>query len=358
MTELLTMILIGTIGFIIFYIIRLPTPALLGPMAAIIIGSFFGVNIVSLDNRILFVLQSVLGVYIGSSINRDNFRQIAKLYKPAFLMLIWTFFMAFGLGSILVYYKGIDPITAFLSTSPAGVTEISMLAVSVGADITIVSIFQLSRLIITLLVVIPIVVSKYVDNPEEKEGYIKGINQRINDIKNIFNNTKKDKEEKSFNYITTIIVGLIGSIIADKLSIPGGPLIGSIIAVAVVSIVFGINLPQISEGFKNIIMAGVGISIGASIAQNETFELGEHIFFLTLFVVVMFVTAYLLSRAIKKITGWDELSCILATIPAGITPVTIIAYSNDCKTFEVVIMQLTRLLIVKAVIYPIILFLV
>ncbi len=358
MTELLMMILIGALGFLVFYIVKIPTPALLGPMAVIIISSYFGMNIVSFDSRILFVLQSILGVYIGSSINRDNFRQIAKLYKPAFLMLIWTFFMTFGLGSLLVYYKGIEPVTAFLSTSPAGVTEISMLAVSVGADITVVSIFQLSRLIITLLVVIPFVINKYVKNPDDKEGYFEGINKRISDAKNVFKNSKNDKEENSFNYIKTIIVGLIGSIIAESLSMPGGPLIGSIIAVAVVSIVFGINLPQISNGFKNIIMAGVGISIGASIAQNETFELREHIFFLILFVVVMFVTAYLLSRAIKKITGWDELSCILATIPAGITPVTIIAYSNDCKTFEVVIMQLTRLLIVKAVIYPIILFLV
>jgi len=294
MTELLTMILIGTIGFIIFYIVKIPTPALLGPMAAVIIGSYFGMNIVSFDSRILFVLQSILGVYIGSSINRDNFRQIAKLYKPAFLMMIWTFFMTFGLGSLLVYYKEIEPVTAFLSTSPAGVTEISMLAVSVGADITVVSIFQLSRLIITLLVVIPIVINKYVKNPDEKEGYFEGINKRINDIKNVFNYSKKDKEEKRFNYTTTIIVGLIGSIIADGLSMPGGPLIGSIIAVALASIVFGINLPQISAGFKNIIMAGVGISIGASIAQNETFELREHIFLLLLFVLVMFVTAYLL----------------------------------------------------------------
>lgn len=358
MTELLIMILIGILGFIIFYIIKIPTPALLGPMAAVIIGSYCGVNIVSFDIRVLFVLQSIIGVYIGSSINRDNFKQIAKIYKPAFLMMVWTFFMTFGLGSILVHYKGIEPVTAYLSTSPAGVTEISMLAVSVGADITVVSIFQLSRLIITLLLVIPLVIHKYVKNPDEKVNYAHSLRKRITNIRNIFNTTKKSNKEISFNYTKSIIVGLIGSIIADTLSMPGGPLIGSIISVAFVSIVFGIDLPQISKGFKNIIMAGVGISIGASIAQNETFELREYIFILILFVIVMFVTAYILSRVIKKITGWDEFSCILASIPAGITPVTIIAYSNECRTFEVVIMQLTRLLIVKAIIYPIILFLI
>ena len=84
MTELLTMILIGTIGFIIFYIVKIPTPALLGPMAAVIIGSYFGMNIVSFDSRILFVLQSILGVYIGSSINRDNFKIPSYLFMNKF----------------------------------------------------------------------------------------------------------------------------------------------------------------------------------------------------------------------------------------------------------------------------------
>src|SRR6056297_3395370 len=234
MIDLLTLIIVGTLGYIVFYIVKLPSSALIGPMISIVAAFFMGVEIHSFDSRILFILQSLLGVYIGISVNRDNLKQIKKLSKPAVLMVIWTFFISFGLGFLLKEFKGVEPVTAFLSTSPAGVSEMSMLAVSVGADITIVSIFQLSRLVITLLVVIPIVVNKYVKNPDDKEGYFNGINKRISYIKNVFKNTKNDKEEKSFNYIKTIIIGLIGSIIADMLSIPGGPLIGSIIAVAIV----------------------------------------------------------------------------------------------------------------------------
>jgi membrane AbrB-like protein len=272
-------------------------------------------------------------------------------------MVLWTFFLTFGLGMLLIIYKDVEPITAFLSTSPAGVSEMSMLAVSVGADITIVSMFQLSRMILTLLVLIPLVMNKYGDN-SEKIGYVQGLRKRTGDVKKLFSKDNKiDDNLKNINYLATIAVGLIGSYAAARLSVPGGPLIGAILIIAVVSMA-GINLPTVPKLFKKIIMIGVGISVGSSIVRNETVNIGDHIFFLTLFVVIMFSTAYLLSRIIKKITGWDELTCILATAPAGITPITIIAYSNDCKALEVSMLHLTRLLTVKVVIWPIILFLV
>ena len=359
MSELLTLVIVGTLGYLISYIIKLPTASLLGPMAAVILSSFIGVEIGSFDSRILFTLQSILGVYIGSSINRDNFRHMKKLSKPTLLMVIWTFSLTFGLGTLLIIYKDVEPITAFLSTSPAGVSEMSMLAVSVGADITIVSMFQLSRMILTLLVFIPLVMRKYGGN-SEKVGYLEGIVKRTGVVKNLFaknKNSKNRDEIKSCKFIIPIALGFVGSYIANKLSVPGGPLIGAILIIAVVSL-SGVNLPIVPKIFKKIIMIGVGISVGSSIVRNETVKIGDHIFFLVLFVVVIFSTAYLLSRIIKKITGWDELTCILATAPAGITPITIIAYSNDCKALEVSMLHLTRLLTVKIVIWPIILFLV
>lgn len=356
MTELLTLIIIGALGYLVSYIIKLPTAALLGPMAAVIIGSFSGVDIPVLDSRILFLLQSILGVYIGTSINRENFKFIRKISRPTSLMLAWTMFITFGLGSLLIIFKGIDPITAFLSTSPSGVSEMSMLAVSVGADITVVSIFQLSRMILTVLVVVPLVLKKYVGNTE-KVSYSDGLKARISNVKTTFTKKKKiNTELKNYRFIFTIIFGVIGSYIAEKLSIPGGPLIGSIIVIATLSL-SNVKLYEVPKIFKKIIMIGVGISVGSGIVQNEGVNIGDHIFFLILFIIVIFSTAYLLSRIIKKITGWDELTCILATVPAGITPVTIIAYANDCKSLEVVIMHLTRLLTVKLLIWPIVLFL-
>jgi hypothetical protein len=358
MVDLLTLILIGTLGYIVFYIIKLPSAAMIGPMISIVAAFFMGIKIVTFDSRLLFILQSLLGVYIGISVNRENLKQIKKLSKPAILMVIWTFFISFGLGFVLIKFKGVEPVTAFLSTSPAGVSEMSMLAVSVGADITIVSIFQLSRLIITMLVVVPIFLKMHgIDT--EKEGYISGVKRRAKYIKNSFfrKNIYEDKKPKNHKYIYTLIIGLIGSFVADTLGVPGGPLIGAIFLIAAVSL-SGVYLHPVPQKYKKYIMIGVGISVGTSIVNNQDVSVGDYLFYLTLFVVIMFSTAYLLSRVIKKITGWDELTCLLATAPAGITPITVLAYSHDCKALEVVMIQLTRFLTVKAVIWPIIMIIV
>ena len=358
MIDLLTLIIVGTLGYIVFYIVKLPSSALIGPMISIVAAFFMGVEIHSFDSRILFILQSLLGVYIGISVNRDNLKQIKKLSKPAILMVIWTFFISFGLGFLLKEFKGVEPVTAFLSTSPAGVSEMSMLAVSVGADITIVSIFQLSRLIITMLVVVPIFLKIHgIDT--KKESYTSGVKRRAKYIKNsiLRKNINKKEKTKNHKYLYTLAIGLIGSIIADTLGVPGGPLIGAIFLIAAVSL-SGVYLYPVPQKYKKFIMIGVGISVGTSIVKNQNVSVGDYMFYLILFVLIMFSTAYLLSRIIKKITGWDELTCLLATAPAGITPITVLAYSHDCKALEVVMIQLTRFLTVKAIIWPIIMIIV
>jgi hypothetical protein len=209
-----------------------------------------------------------------------------------------------------------------------------------------------------MLVVVPIFLKMHgIDT--EKKGYISGVKRRAKYIKNSFfrKNISENEKPKNHKYIYTLIIGLIGSFVADTLGVPGGPLIGAIFLIAAVSL-SGVYLHPVPQKYKKYIMIGVGISVGTSIVNNQDVSVGDYLFYLTLFVVIMFSTAYLLSRVIKKITGWDELTCLLATAPAGITPITVLAYSHDCKALEVVMIQLTRFLTVKAVIWPIIMIIV
>lgn len=356
--EYTVMFLIGIIGFLISYLIKLPTAALLGPLIFIIISNFSGLNFPNFPNWLYFILQATLGAFIGFSVNRENIKQIKKLMLPSSLMMIWTFTITFGLGFLMIKIEDIDKFTAFLSTSPAGVTEMTVLAFSVEADIAIVTLFQLSRLILTISIV-PFIVKKYSEKLKQT-SYFDDVKIRFAFARSIILNYKLEKKNFSFsnfNYIITIFIALSGGLIGKYLGIPGGALIGSFLIISFISIL-GINLPIIPRIYKTIILIGVGISIGVNITKNNNFSINNYLGILLLFIIIMYATAYFMSKLIKKITDWDELSCILAAVPAGITPITIIAYENECRVLEISIIHLVRLLTVKLIIWPIILFII
>lgn len=358
MYNFLVLVSVGAVGFLIFYILRFPTPSLLGPLFSIIVFSRLGLSMGELNSSILFVLQAILGIYVGIEIRRENLECIKNLYKPALLTVMWTFLITLSLGIILIKSGKADSVTAFLSSSPAGITEMSMLALSVGANVTTVTVFQLSRSIFTLTLV-PVFIGRFLPN-KKKVAFGQGVKKQVSNVLGLICWEKLAKIKtgiKDYHYLLTIALSLVGAFAAKYFSLPGGAMIGSFFLITILSLL-GVNLKRPPKMFKSLIMMGVGISIGTSVIKSQWVDIVGHLQNILLFLIVIFLTTYGMYKIVKRVTGWDDLTCILATSPAGITPMTIIALENDSNPLEVSMMQLTRLLTVKVIIWPIVLFLI
>ena len=59
--------------------------------------------------------------------------------------------MLIGLGMVLVA-AGIDPLTAYLATSPGGVDSVAIIAASAGADLPFIMAMQTARFLVVLFV--------------------------------------------------------------------------------------------------------------------------------------------------------------------------------------------------------------
>lgn len=68
------------------------------------------------------------------------------------------------------------------------------------------------------------------------------------------------------------------------------------------------------------------------------------------FAVLIFGAFLILAQIVRKLTGWDNITCLLATAPAGLTAMTMLAYEMDSNPVEVSMMQLSRLLTVRLII--------
>ena len=86
---------------------------------------------------------------------------IAKLHNWKKLLLLSVFsilvviLLLMGTDYFLARFSGTPFTTAFISTSPAGITEMGLTAMMVHADLSTVIAFQLVRLLFVLLVAIP-----------------------------------------------------------------------------------------------------------------------------------------------------------------------------------------------------------
>lgn len=141
--------------------------------------------------------------------------------------------------------------------------------------------------------------------------------------------------------IVTFVVGLLGGFIAKKLGMPAPFMTGSMLAVALFSIVFA--QAMMPSTLKTIAQVISGAYIGQQISKQDIFylpKIGKPILFLmALFTVNMFLMGWIFHVFFDMdlITAW--LSCM----PGGIMDVSLISIDMGAKSEIVATMQLIRL---------------
>ncbi len=309
----------------------------MGSFTIIGLSNLFGVMTLPAPHPYFFIaMQILLGMFVGIMITPKVYRELIKIKIPAIIMIIWALSIAIGVGFLLSRVTPVDFRTGILAASPAGLAEMGIVAISIGADVGYVSLLQVLRLILTLLI-IPFLVKHNMP-----------VAEKIPDSTN-----KKQKEDiaKLFSYpiFKTIAIATGGGLLGNYLSLPAGGMIGALFATSIISL-SGIELKKPPQNVNKFMQIGIGVVIGFNLSPQTLNLFGE--MFLPIFLCTMFVilTSFLMAVITKKITGWEWVSCILAAAPSGFTVVTVIASEIDAHPLEVTLLQLTRLLIIKTLI--------
>lgn len=94
--------------------------------------------------------QLVIGAHIGCRFNQYRFRDIGKTFfigtLVGALMLAISVVFAFGAS----YYLDVDMMTLLLSYAPGGLSEIGIIALTLGVDATFVSLHHLVRIVFVI----------------------------------------------------------------------------------------------------------------------------------------------------------------------------------------------------------------
>ncbi|KIS42663.1 AbrB family transcriptional regulator [Kosakonia radicincitans] len=144
-------LLVIAAGYLIARRVKLPS----GPMLiTLILGTIIeDTRVLSLELPpwLLALSYAVIGWSIGLRFTREIVWYAARALPRVLLSLLTLVAVCCGFAFLLVQFAGIDPLTAYLATSPGGADTVAIIASSSHVDISFVMAMQTGRFILVLI---------------------------------------------------------------------------------------------------------------------------------------------------------------------------------------------------------------
>lgn len=154
--EILVYVPLCVLGATLGQRLRVPTAFLLGPMLVTTILHLFVLEAPVLPDALLNASQFLIGTHVGLSLKRQasgNMAKTAALALGSGTLLITG---SLGLTWLFEHWLGTSTATAFLSMAPGGMDQMAVMAHEVGANLPMVSGYQMFRLFFIFFVVSPL----------------------------------------------------------------------------------------------------------------------------------------------------------------------------------------------------------
>ncbi|MDX2271449.1 MAG: AbrB family transcriptional regulator [Cyanobacteriota bacterium] len=158
MAAYLWTIMIGLAGAWVGIQFKVPAGALVGSMLAVgLVNACGAIAVPNPPSQVRLIMQVVLGITLGSRLTAEVLVGMKDLWRPALLCTG----IAVGTGVLSAYlisrWLGVERMTALLGTAPGGITDMSLIALDMGAQTSTVMVMHLARLI-SVIVVVPWIV--------------------------------------------------------------------------------------------------------------------------------------------------------------------------------------------------------
>jgi uncharacterized protein len=137
-------------GPLIARALRIPAGAFLVPMVAGIVLTHFGWLAIELPAWLLAVSYALIGWNIGLRFTRPLLIHAARALPRIVGCTLLLIALCGLVALMLVHGAGVDPLTAYLATSPGGSDSIAIIAASTNVDVSFVMAMQTVRMIAVL----------------------------------------------------------------------------------------------------------------------------------------------------------------------------------------------------------------
>jgi membrane AbrB-like protein len=137
-------------GPLVARLLRIPAGAFLVPLLAGIVLGHFGWMTIELPTWLLAASYALVGWNVGLRFTRPLLIHAAKALPRIIACTLILIALCGAVAALLVWGAGVDPLTAYLATSPGGSDSIAIIAASTNVDVSFVMAMQTVRMIAVL----------------------------------------------------------------------------------------------------------------------------------------------------------------------------------------------------------------
>ncbi|MFO8191383.1 MAG: AbrB family transcriptional regulator [Bacillota bacterium] len=389
--ETILLFLLGSLGWVLFSKLRIPVAPFLGSLAILTILRTLGVDVPLSPAWLFPFMQVLIGIRIGTMVNRNNILALRTMIIPAMIIILWVQSIIFIMGTIMANQTSLDLPTALLSFSMAGVVEMTIIGMDVNADLGFIIMMQMARLLITFIL-FPIIIRKLINNQNDEKGrtgelhhgYLPAGNdentppekkppagfkqmiylsiapfwqlfqpgeQQHNNPSEKINRWMRKNHRSSGRIILIFLVAIGGGIIFDQLGVPAGIMVGSMFAIALITMM-GVKPLSIPPRLFNLLLVGMGIVVADNMLPEQLTKLSDPrmLMLVAIAITVIFSTSFMVALLIRRFSGRDFPTCLLASSPAGLFVMTVLAIKYDKDPFFVSMLLLCKVLSIQIIV--------
>ena len=372
-SDILLLFGLGLAGWFLLSRIRMPASEVIGPVAVIGTLRAMQVELPTSPDFLFPAAQIIIGIFVGSMLNRDAVRELKPMAVSAVIIIAWALSIVFVIGFFLARYSAMDLYTAMLSASMGGLPEITVIALASGAGVTVIIVMQMIRMLGTILI-FPLLL-KWIEVRENRgqkkpPGNLKNENKTpaekvvscekitaltiaglfSNLLSTYFNQNALLRVVSSFKeswlrIMLTLFIAAVGGLLLEGMGVPAGLLVGSTIFVAAVSVA-GVPVSKLSPRLLDLLLVFIGITVADNISLETIITMVNPEFLVPILIAtaVIFATSFGTAWIIYRLTGWDFLTSFLAAAPGGFTVMTALAIKHGRDPFKVSMLHLCRFL--------------
>lgn len=334
MMRVLITITVGIIGWLIAKKLKLPAPGMLGSMILV------GITNIIFDYADFIVPIKVFGVaisgaYIGVQIEKKDIKNFKYLIKPFIILIIMLTANTFIAGGIIHFVSHIDWLTALLSCVAGGVTDMSIVAMDMNADVGTVALMQTVRLVGVLLI-FPYWITMMTKNEPASEEDERFIHQTTN--KKYFLDKYINTANKKI--IFTIIVAFVFGYIGQWSGIPAASMMIPMFVIMFLNV--NTNYCIVNKNEKLVAQILAGSVVGSTIKASTFSSLDKTIVPIMILLFSYFLVNFIFSYLCKKKHYLDLKSAMFASAPGGATDMTLIAADLGADLTKIALIQALR----------------
>lgn len=346
MTENLCLTLLFAAGVgLIALKLKLPGGVMIGAVIGTCILNF-GFEAAYMPMPAKVTAQIVSGAFIGSMMKREELLRLKGMYKAAAIILGSLCMVNLVSGFIAWYVSPYDLLTMLMCTIPGGISDVSLIAADMGADMLPVVITHFCRIVMGIGV-FPFVIARMCKD-ERKVAENRDTNLSEANPKDT--SGKKEKKQGPGLSTTAVTLGLatVLGLLGRISGVPAGTLVFSMVGITIVRVFVGYDA-RLPMPLKRLAQVLSGAYIGCAITKEALTGIHGMILPILLVMLIYVLNSLLVSAFIHKKFGISRAEAMFMLTPAGASDMALIASDMGIHSAALIVVQVLRLFVADAI---------